>query len=263
MRNILTADESVVRETTLTGADINIQEDRFAVEGEPYGVIKGDYALRDENGNLLISGNGSATRVGEIITSSDVGLATRVIGDPNPDWRLTTINNFGIGNFSLSAQIEYTHGGEIYSTSVRDILQRGVTKDTEDREGSFVIPGFLADDITGEPLLDGNGNQIPNTIQLNSGRIGFSNYYNANDLAMWDTSVFRLREIAVGYTLTPDKNTRLPFKRMDFSLSGRNLWYIAPNFPKYVNYDPESDGLEGDSTVPSTKRIAFSVSVTF
>ena len=143
------------------------------------------------------------------------------------------------------------------------MLERGVTKETEDREGSFVIPGFLADNDTGEPLLDANGDQIPNTIQMNGGRIGYSNYYNPNDLAMWDTSIFRIREVAVGYTLKPKKVDRLPFKRMDFTLSGRNLWYVAPNFPKYVNYDPESDGLEGDSTVPSTKRFAFSVSVTF
>lgn len=263
LRNIFTADESLVVETTPTRADINITEDRFAVEGLPFGVIKGDYALRDENGNLLISGNGSATRVGEVITSSDIGLETKVIGDPNPDWRLTTINTIGIKKFSISAQMEYTHGGEIYSSSVADMLQRGVAKETEDREGSFIIPGYLADDDTGEILLDGNGDQIPNTVQINSGRIGYSNYYNANDLAMWDTSIFRLREIALGYTLSPKKGERLPFQRIDFTLSGRNLWYRAPNFPKYVNYDPESDGLEGDSTVPSTKRFAFGVSVTF
>lgn len=263
LRNIFTADESLVVETTPTRADINITEDRFAVEGQPFGVIKGDYALRDENGNLLISGNGSATRVGEVITSSDIGLETKVIGDPNPDWRLTTINSIGIKNFSISAQLEYSHGGEIYSSSVADMLQRGVAKETEDREGSFIIPGYLADDDTGELLLDANGDQIPNTIQINSGRIGYSNYYNANDLAMWDTSIFRLREVALGYTLSPKKGERLPFQRIDFTLSGRNLWYRAPNFPKYVNYDPESDGLEGDSTVPSTKRFAFGVSVTF
>ncbi|SFB75962.1 TonB-linked outer membrane protein, SusC/RagA family [Flagellimonas taeanensis] len=263
LRNIFTADESLVVETTPTRADINITEDRFAVEGQPFGVIKGDYALRDENGNLLISGNGSSTRVGEVITSSDIGLETKVIGDPNPDWRLTTINSIGIKKFSISAQLEYTHGGEIYSSSVANMLQRGVAKETEDREGSFIIPGYLADDETGELLLDANGDQIPNTIQINSGRVGFSNYYNANDLAMWDTSIFRLREVALGYTLSPKKGERLPFQRIDFTLSGRNLWYRAPNFPKYVNYDPESDGLEGDSTVPSTKRFAFGVSVTF
>jgi hypothetical protein len=159
--------------------------------------------------------------------------------------------------------MEYTHGGEIYSSSVVNMLQRGSAKETENREGTFIIPGYLADDDTGEPLLDANGDQIPNTIQLNANRVGYSNYYNANDLGMWDTSIFRLREVSLGYTLKPMKGQKLPFKKMDITLSGRNLWYRAPNFPKYVNYDPESDGWEGDSTVPSTKRIAFGVSVTF
>jgi TonB-linked outer membrane protein, SusC/RagA family len=263
LRNIFTADESLVVQTTPTGADIFITEDRYAVEGQPFGVIKGEYALRDENGNLLISGNGSSTRVGEVITSDDVSLDTKVIGDPNPDWKLTTINTFGYKDFFLSAQMEYSHGGEIYSSSVVNMLQRGSAKETENREGTFIIPGYLADDDTGEILLDANGDQIPNTIQLNASRVGFSNYYNANDLGMWDTSIFRLREVSLGYTLKPIKGQKLPFKKMDITLSGRNLWYRAPNFPKYVNYDPESDGWEGDSTVPSTKRIAFGVSVTF
>lgn len=262
-RNVFTADESLVVKTTETGANINLQEDRYAVEGQPFGVIMGDYALRDEEGNLLISGNGSSTRVGEVVTSSDVGLADKVIGDPNADWRLTNINTFTYKGFRLSAQLEYRHGGEIYSSAVSNMLQRGVTRDTEDRDAAFVIPGYLADDATGEPLLDSNGNKIPNTIQMNPGRISYSNYYNANDLAMWDTSIFRIREVSLGYTLHRKKGQALPFQRIDFTLSGRNLWYRAPNFPKYTNYDPESDGLEGDSTVPSTRRIALGVTAKF
>ena len=262
-RNIFTADESLVVKTTPTGADINIIQDRFAVEGEPFGVIKGDYALRDNQGNLLISGNGSSTRVGEVISSSNIGLPDRVIGDPNPDWRLTNINDVSYKNFTFSAQWEYRHGGEIHSSSVRDMLQRGVTRDTENRDHSFVIPGYLADDDSGQLLLDPSGNKIPNTIQLNPGRLGFSNYYTSNDLAMWDTSIFRLREISLGYTLHEFNLGNIAFERIDFTLSGRNLWYRAPNFPKYINYDPESDGFEGDSTVPSTRRIALGISINF
>ena len=264
-RNIFTADESLVVRTTDTGANINLSstDDRFAVEGQPFGVIMGDYALRDENGNLLISGNGSSTRVGEVITSSDVGFDDKVIGDSNADWRLTNINTFSYKGFRFSAQLEYRHGGEIYSSAVSSMLQRGVTRDTEDRDGAFVIPGYLADDATGAPLLDANGNEIPNTFQMNPGRISYSNYYNANDLAMWDTSIFRIREVALGYTLTTQKGQSLPFKSINFTLSGRNLWYRAPNFPRYTNYDPESDGLEGNSTVPSTRRIALGITATF
>lgn len=262
LRNIFTAEESLVVET-LDGARIFLTADRYAVEGEPYGAIVGDYALRDEEGNLLISGNGGSTRVGEVIVSSDIGLQTKVIGDPNPDWKLAAINRLNYKNFNLSAQIEYTHGGEISSRAVEDLLERGVTRDTENRNGSFVIPGFLADDDTGEILLDPNGNKIPNTIQMNGLRTVFSNYYNANDLSMWDASVFRIREIALGYTFKKKKGSRIPFKKIDFTLTGRNLWYIAPNFPKYVNFDPESDRGYGRNTIPTNKRFALGITLTF
>ena len=263
MRNIFTADESLVVKTTPTGANINLDEDRWAVEGLPLGAIIGDYALRDNEGNLLISGNGSSSKVGEVIASSDIGLEDKVIGDPNADWRLTNINSFSYKNFTLSAQIEYRHGGEISSSYVEDLLERGVTKDTENREGSFVIPGFLADDDTGVPLLDASGNKIPNTIQMNGLRTVFSNYYNANDLRMWDASVFRIREISLGYSIIPKNGKKLPFKTLDITFTGRNLWYKAPNFPKYVNYDPENDGGLGRNNVPSTKRFSLGISATF
>jgi len=263
LRNIFTADESLVVETTAAGADINLIADRWAVEGQPINVIKGDYALRDAEGNFLINSNGGNSRLGEIVNSNNVGLDDKVIGDPNADWRLTTINNLSYKNFTFSAQIEYRHGGEISARSVEDLLERGVTRDTENREGSFIIPGFLADSGTGELILDPNGNKIPNNNQLGGLRTVFSNYYDNNDLSMWDASVFRIREISFGYTLLRKKDGNMPFEKIDFTLTGRNLWYIAPNFPKYVNFDPENDRGLGRNNVPSTKRFALGISATF
>ncbi len=263
LRNIFTAEKSLVVETTPTGGNIELGADRFAVEGYPLNTIIGIYALRDTEGNLLIDGTGSSTTYGKLLNSGDIGLDPKVIGDPNPEWRLTTINSLTYKSFRLSAQIEYTHGGEISSLAVEDMLERGVTRDTENRAGSFVIPGFLANHQTGEPLLDGNGDKIPNTIQLNGIRTLFGNYYNAKDLSMWDTSVFRLREISFGYSFKTKKDQKLPFEKLDITFIGRNLWHRAPNFPKYVNFDPESDGGLGRTNVPSTKRFSLGLSITF
>ena len=47
LRNIFTADESLVVET-LNGANVELNDDRFAVEGHPFGTIYGNYALRDD-----------------------------------------------------------------------------------------------------------------------------------------------------------------------------------------------------------------------
>ena len=264
LRNIFTADESEVKETTDSGADIQLGDtDRFAVVGQPLGVIKGDYALRDDEGNFLINIGGGASRQGEIVNSANVGLPDQVIGDPNADWRLTTINNFSYKNLSLAFQLEYRHGGDISSRAVEDLLERGVTRDTENREGSFVIPGFLADNTTGELILDPQGNKIPNNIQLGGLRTVFSNYYDNNDLSMWDASVFRIRELSLGYSFKKKEGKKLPFDKVDFTFTARNLWYVAPNFPKYVNYDPESDGGLGRQNIPNTKRFAFGINLTF
>lgn len=263
LRNIFTADESLVVETTQAGSDINLIADRWAVEGLPINVIKGDYAVRDSEGNFLINANGGASRQGEIVNSNNIGLDDKVIGDPNADWRLTSISSLSYKNFSFSAQVEYRHGGEISSRAVEDLLERGVTRDTENREGSFFIPGFLADSGTGELILDPSGNKIPNNIQLGALRTVFSNYYDNNDLSMWDASVFRIREISMGYTFNRKDKQKLPFEKIDITLTGRNLWYVAPNFPKYVNYDPESDGGLGRNNAPNTKRFALGLTLTF
>ncbi len=64
----------------------------------------------------------------------------------------------------MRALLDYRRGGDIYTTTVERLLGRGVTKDTEDREASVIVPGVLGDPQTGLPLLDENGNKIPNTI---------------------------------------------------------------------------------------------------
>lgn len=261
LRNLFTAYESLVVELPEDEIELSINGEgsgRFAIEGQPLGVLKGSYALRDDEGNFLIDPN-----EGLVYISDEVGLEDRIVGDPNPDWTLTTINNISYKGFTLSTQFEYTHGGDILGLAVQDLLERGVTRDTENREGSFVLPGVYGNPVTEEALLDANGQKIPNSIQLNAQRTVFSNYYNADELSTFDASVFRLREVAFGYTLNKEKNKNLPFDKLTITLSGRNLWYNAPDFPKYTNYDPENDNGLGDQTVPTTKRIALGVSVTF
>jgi len=255
-RNIFTAYETLV--VDLGGTEqIGLGTRNFAIEGEPLGVLVGSYAMRDNQGNFLINPDN-----GELIISDEIGLQDRVIGDPTPDWTVTNINSISYKGFSLMAQLEYTHGGENFSDTVEDLMERGVTRDTENREGSFVLPGVYGDTGTGLAFLDSDGNAIPNTIQQNSLRTTFSNYYNADDLSTFDTSVFRIREIALAYSLNDKQITNLPFKNITFKLSGRNVFYRAPGFPEFTNIDPEVDARAG-TTIPTTKRYALGINISF
>ncbi len=258
LRNIFTAYETEVVE--LEEDEIALGGRKFAIPGQPFGILKGSYALRDSEGNFLINPNN-----GELIISDEIGFEDQIIGNPNPDWTWTMINNFSYRNFSLSTQLEFVKGGEIFSDLAEDLIERGVTRDTENREGSFVLPGVYGDANTGLPYLDANGQTIPNMIQLSSNRTAFSNYYNADDLSTFDASVFRIREIALSYQLGKENLRSIPVENVTFTISGRNIFYYAPGFPKYTNIDPELDTSGGSSgtTVPTTKRYALGISVTF
>ena len=63
---------------------------------------------------------------------------------------------------------------------------------------------------------------------------------------------------------------KTPFGSASISFTGRNLWFFAPNIPKYTNFDPEinsfgasnAQGLEFNS-LPSTKRYGVNLKFTF
>lgn len=224
------------------------------IEGEELGVFIGSYVVRDSEGNALVDPG-----TGKLITSDDVGLQDEIIGNSQPDFRATSIHTLTYKNFKLSTQFEYTHGGDIRSSFFEILLERGVTVDTKNREGSFIIPGVLGHIGTGLPLLDANGNTISNNIQVSGNNAVFNNYYNVDENRTFDGSVFRIREIALSYRLDEITFKKLPFESMDFTLSGRNLFFYAPGFPSGFNFDPETRSL----TVPTTKRLALSVSINF
>ncbi len=265
---IFTATENEVKELP-GGSDVFIAGfsnlGNFAIEGLPLGVIKGSYALRDDQGNYLID-----PQTGNILDSSTLGLDDAVIGDPNPDWLLTTINTFSYKNWTLSAQVEYKHGGDFSSNTIDNLLRRGVTKDTEDREGTIVIPGVYANPNTGVPLTDANGNTIPNNVQIGANEAYFLNFLDPAGQAIYDGSVLRLREISLTYSLPSKFLEKTPLGSLSFTLLGQNMFFWAPNVPKYTNFDPETistgvgngAGLEFQ-TAPSSKKYGFSVKATF
>lgn len=237
----------------------------YAIEGQPLGVIKGSYALKDEDGNYLINPS-----TGNIIDSDAVGKDDKIIGDPNADWRLTSINSISYKGFSLSAQLEYVHGGDVSSNTIANLLRRGVTKDTEDREGTFVIKGYYADPDTGEILLDANKNKIPNTIQLGANEVYFLNFVDPSSQQIYDATTLRLREISFSYSFPDSILAKGPFESVVLSFIGNNLWFYTPNIPKYTNFDPETvstgvgngRGLEFQ-TAPTAKKYGINLKLNF
>jgi len=236
----------------------------IAQVGHPYGVFLGEVNVRDDNDNLLINpGNGFLIR----------SRTQDIYGDPNPDYKLGVINTFSFRGFSVRALIDYTKGGDVYSYSIVSLLGRGVTKDTEDREHSFIIPGYYGDPNTEEPLLDADGNEIPNITQISMNDLYFGETFAINSAGEWncyDATVLRLREVAVGYDLPKKLLSKTPFGMITISFTGKNLWFYAPNIPEYTNFDPEVNAYGATNVqgveytiAPSVKRYGVNLKFTF
>jgi hypothetical protein len=141
------------------------------------------------------------------------------------------------------------------------VVGRGLTKDTDfDRYLPLVLPGVKADGT-------------PNDVQISASYAYFnvlSGFFGMQDLIVYDATMIRLREASLSYSVPANALSKTPFGSLSVTFSGQNLFYNAPNFPKYVNFDPETSSL-GVSNVrgleylsgPTSKRYGVSVRVSF
>lgn len=234
-----------------------------AMKGQPYGALYGTKAARDDQGNLLIN-----PTTGELIPALEPG----VVGNPNPDYKMGFSTGIRYKGLSLNALLDYTHGGDMYSVTVTSLLGRGVTKDTEDRQTSWVIPGYYGDANTAQPLLV-DGQKVRNTTAISTNGLYFGQTFAINsttDMQIYDATVWTLREVALSYEFPKRFFSKTPIGGVNLSVSGRNLWYFAPNMPKYTHFNPESasfgstniSGIEL-SAAPTTKRFGVNLRVSF
>lgn len=222
----------------------------FAIVGQPLGIMQGYYVKRDDK-----TGQRVVDAQGNYLSSKEIGI----IGNPNPDFKSSLINNIAYKGLSFRMQWDYTKGGDIYSATIRSLLARGLTKDTDfDRDLALILPGVKEDGTT-------------NDIQTSA----FNAYFNSlgfgtADVSVFDATVIRLKEVSLSYSLPVRMLSRTPFGGVSFTLSGQNLYYNAPNTPKHMNFDPETSGLGAGSyrgfefiTGPSSRRYGGSIRFTF
>jgi TonB-linked SusC/RagA family outer membrane protein len=234
----------------------------------PFGYLRGDKIARSPEGLPLIN-----PATGFMIADNEQGM----VGDPNPDYKLGITNTLSYKGFFLNALFDMTKGGDMYSVTVSSLLGRGVTMDTEDREGSFIIPGVYGNANTLEPLLV-DGKTVPNQTRITTNDLYFTSAPGASSFAIngatefnvYDATVYRLREVTLGYDLPATVVKKLGLAGATFSISARNLWYLAPNFPKYTRFDPEVNSFGNSSTqgielsaAPTTRRFGVNLNVTF
>ena len=221
----------------------------FAIQGRPYGIIKGIGIARDADGNKIVTSNGRYLEATDIVE----------LGDPNPRFTSSLINAFSFKGLTLSFMLEYRHKGVIVSNTVKGVLARGLSKDTDqlDRALSLVLPGVQADGR-------------PNDVQVTASNYFFDNYFFTDEAITFDGSTFRIREASLAYNLPAKLIGKSPFKAASLTFSASNIWFRALNMPKFVNFDTDvlstgvGNGLGFDYlTGPSARRMGATLNLTF
>jgi len=232
----------------------------YAVPGEPYNVIYGFYVPTDS-----VTGERLVTDAGDYDFSDDI----KRIGDPNPDWNASLLNEFHYKGFHLSAMIEYRHGGDIWSLTTATLIGRGVSKFVDfDHDRTFVLPGLKEIDTDGDDIKDA---RVKNDIQITSAAVYFNNVaFGPSDLQIYDGTTIRLRDISLNYDIPKSVLAKTPFRNVTVGISAQNLWFRAVNIPKEINFDTDvlstgvGNGLGFDLfTGPSARRFGGMVRITF
>ncbi|MDB5202815.1 MAG: hypothetical protein JWQ27_2224 [Ferruginibacter sp.] len=107
-------------------------------KGSSNSNLAGYSVARNANGEVLIN-----AQTGLPISSGDFGIA----GDRQPDFRVGLINNFNYKNFSLSFNLDFRKGGDVWNGNEYFLYLTGLSKKSEDRERPVTITGVLNDGL--------------------------------------------------------------------------------------------------------------------
>ena len=197
------------------------------IEGQPIGVFYGAFFALDNNGNLFKNASGfpvgergiqtkalSYTAVRDPVTGLPVTtnpLLRKIIGDPNPDYTATLVNEIRYKKASLRVQIDAVKGVEVFNADWRTRQGVGNGKEAEKEQTGVYPRGYIS-----------------------------SFYASVEQWRIDDGSFVKLREISLSYSLGKFK----VFKDITASVSGRNL----VSWDNYKGYDPEVNS-GGQSTI--------------
>lgn len=145
----------------------------------------------------------------------------KVIGDPNPDYTTTLINEFNINKFSIRIQIDATKGNDVFNADFRTRQGVGNGKIAEMEHNGKLPRGYIS--------------------AYNPNAVFATGIYGIEEWRVQDGSNVRIREFSASYNFGSINKI---FRDLSLSLSGRNLFV----WTKYVGYDPEVNA-GGQSTL--------------
>ncbi len=197
----------------------------YVIEGEPLGVFYRASYERDDSGAIVNTGTYPYFKNG----------GNAIIGDPNPEWFGSLINEVTVGDFSFRVQFDAVQGQDVFNWNRR------------------LLNNLL---FGGGP---GVGSELRGDLpkRTGGGQAGIFEEF------VEDGSFIKLRELAITY------NLRKPIKGVDnlqLSLVGRNLisWDDYQAWDPEINTTGQNNGVRGFdfAGVPIPRTIQLGINFT-
>ncbi len=196
------------------------------IEGQPIGIFYGAFFALDPNGGLVKNGSGfpqgergiqnsalvfTPQRDGAGLPIGSFPLLRKIIGDPNPDYTASLVNELTYKKASLRFQLDAVQGVDVFNADWRTRQGVGNGKEAEKEQTGVYPRGYI------------------------------NSFYAAiEEWRIDDGSFVKLREVSLSYAFGNLKK----IKDITLSVSGRNLI----SWDNYKGYDPEVNA-GGQSTI--------------
>ena len=179
-------------------------------------------------------------------TDCSSSTANVQIGDVNPDFNMGFNGNLQWKAVTANATLTWVRGGNIYNYTRQWPFNelRDPVMDQSSKPSAGTCPALSAD-----PNCPFKTGKKPTTYYS-----AFYNNFDPNSYFVEDGGYWRLRELAVNYTLPSKLVEKLPsgnFHSARLGIVGRNLW----THTKYSGYDPDVTGPGGGN--PFAYRVDY------
>jgi len=193
-----------------------------AYKGATTGNLSGFAPARNSRGDILISATS-----GLPLNSGDFVIA----GDRQPDFKVGLINTLNYKDFSLTFNLDFRKGGDVWNGNEYFLYLTGLSKRTLDREKPVNIAGVLSDG------LQNTDNPTKNTIVITP--YYRSDFYTSTSATEADfiesVNWMRLRDITLAYNLGRTVLKKQKFlKSASVYVTGTDLFIVT----NYTGADP-------------------------
>ncbi len=211
-----------------------------ASAGEKFPVIYGVGYKRDANGNRLVDENGLP-----------VAGEAQVIGKVSPDFVMGFNTSLRLWKCTISAVLDWKQGGQMYSRTTGLSDYYGVSKRTENREGTIIFDGYKQDGTKNDIAITG----------ANAQQVYYSRLNDIDESSVYDNSFIKLREVAVSYKVLQKK-----WMELSVNAFARNIlvWAQMPDLdPEASQGNNNMSGAFEDYSMPQTASFGFGFNIKF